>query len=142
MLQPKGDFVDNGKAHVPMYAEGNSYWDSFLHLLDFLQVLYVTPRNASILGGVWAFCFMLSKIIPNAWGSVYRAHVVPAIMVIMCLTAVWLPGLRPEIESIGWRIALGFTLSMFCWFLPIFAMWAINRWLPPKLARAIKKVMI
>lgn len=125
--------------------------------LDIIKALFWTPRNLLIVLMAWALSLMVGKIIPNAWKAGYRAHVSPALLLVVTSGSVWIPGLRPGLaegqfelapgtgisgEEIGWRIALGIILSVLAYVLPVFLMWALEKKAPPAVAKQIRRILL
>lgn len=125
---------DNGELHVPVY--GNE--DIWQQLYD----LFVTPRNAIILGMSWGLALIIGKIIPKAWKENYRLHHAPAVMLIVCSTMVWVSGTRPDIKSIGWRISLGIILTVISMVVPVIIMWLAEKYLPERIVKSIQKILL
>lgn len=123
------------------------FWETF-------DLMVLTWRNVVIVGSSWSFIFMLGKMIPNSWRKSYKAHVVPGLLMAICLAGVWVPGLRTgfdhlasgEVEGIdgtevGWRLGLGVTLSVIAYLLPVALAAAADRWLPEGAAKKVKRIL-
>lgn len=130
--------------------------EAVLALALTLWALIGTGRNAFIVLGVWALAFMIGKALPRGMRKGYRDRVVIILYLAACSAAVWLSGTRPGLaagqaelapgtgidgEEAGYRILLGFILALFCWAFPLVLMWAIDRYGPDKLGKAIRKAM-
>lgn len=82
---------------------------------DFMEVIVwgtmITPRNLMIVLAVWLFHHAVVTAFPR--GRVRRAlnRSRELIYIGGCSALVWTPGLRPEIEAGGFRIALGVALG-------------------------------
>jgi hypothetical protein len=123
-------------------------------IIETLFALFVTARNATIIGMAWTLTFIIGKILPLAWGKVYRLHIVPAIMLAVCLSAVWAPGLRPGLaegqaelngidgSELGFRLALGIILAFAAYIVPVVLMWAAEKWLPAKTVKRIRSILL
>ena len=105
----------------------------------------------------WSLSLMLGKILPNHCMKVYKAHVVPALLLIVCSVSVWIPGLRPGLpdgkvelaagtgisgDEIGWRIALGVILAVGAYAFPVISMWLIEKYLPEGVVKKLRKILI
>lgn len=125
-------------------------------LLQMLSQMFLTGRNILIVAMGWSLSLMVGKVIPASWSRSYRRHVVPLILMVVCMTSVWIPGLRPGLkdgqneiasgtgisgEEIGWRLALGVILSVVAYALPIGLMWLAEKYLPEKVARSLRKLL-
>jgi len=129
-----GHFEDNGEAHVPLYSGAD--------FLQTVQELFVTPRNLIIVAMAWSLAVLVGKILPDHWVKGYKAHVTPALLLMVCCSAVWISGLRPEIESPGWRIALGIILALCAYIVPVVLGWMAEKYLPEKVVKHLRRVLL
>jgi hypothetical protein len=92
-------------------------WGDFLDIIILGMIL--TPRNVAIVLAVW----FLVRAIKNAFpprGTIARAitRARELIYIAACSGLVWTPGLRPEVESWGYRVGLGILLGGVTSFVP------------------------
>jgi len=125
---------DDGKLHVPVYADD----DLYSQMYD----LFVTPRNLIIIGMAWGLALLFGKMLPLRWIRTYKSHVAPALMLAVCSAMVWVSGTRPDIKSIGWRISLGIILAVVCQVVPILLIWLAEKYLPEKMVQAIRRILM
>lgn len=122
----------------------------------------MTGRNAAIVGMAWGLPFMVGLMLPKAWVRVFKLHVVPAMMLTTCSVSVWVSGLRPGLTDdqkangivemvagtgidgteTGFRVCLGIVLAVFAWLLPVVGRILIEKYLPEKVARQLRKVLL
>ena len=120
-------------------------------LTDLLYALFVTPRNLIIVAMAWALVVMIGKVIPDRWNKTYRGHWSPAILLVVCSVSVWISGLRPGVavegtgiegDEVGWRIGLGIILALSAYVVPVVVMWGIEKYMPPNVAKQIRKLLL
>ena len=125
--------------------------------LVIIKALFWTPRNLIIIAMAWSLSLMIGKIIPDAWRTPYRKHVSPLLLLVVCSASVWVSGLLPEIadgavelapgtglagDETGYRIALGFILSVMAYAFPVILMWALEKSAPPAVAKQIRRILL
>lgn len=126
---------DDGRAHVPLYA--NDVHD----LKSILWSLYITPRNGVIILGSWGAAWGLGKIM-GILGAKKKYILASKIILcfIICSLAVWAPGTRPDIRSTGYVVLLGFTLPVIAVGLPIAFKMIAEKYLPANAISALDKL--
>lgn len=131
-------------------------WSDFKEILF---MMFVTVRNLLIVLGAWGGSFLLGKMLPKHFRSKHprKAYVEEGygtiIIVLFCLTAPWIPGLRPGFPDdgelpgtgidgteMGFRFALSICLALVAYGLPTLTMLIVERkW--PESAKAVKKLL-
>ena len=83
--------------------------DQFIDIILWGTIL--TPRNAFIVVPVWLLHHAVVSAFPKGKvrSGLNRAR--ELIYIVSCNALVWSPGLRPEIESWGFRLGLGIALG-------------------------------
>ena len=92
-------------------------WSDFVDVI--LLGMIVTPRNLVVILATWFLVRAISHAFPHR-GAIHRGlHRARELIYIGCCSAlVWAPGLRPEIESWGYRVGLGVLLGGVTSFVP------------------------
>jgi hypothetical protein len=124
-----------------------------MEIIEDALPLIATVRNFIIVCMAWASTLFIGKALPLSWVKIYRLHVAPIIILVVCMVAVWIPGLRPGLEEgqveiagidgnePGFRIALGVILALAAYVTPVIIMWAAEKYLPPNVVKQIRKIL-
>lgn len=93
-------------------------WSDFVDVI--LLGMILTPRNAVIILAVWFLVRAVKLAFPTR-GKAHRfiARARELIYIALCSGLVWTPGLRPEVESWGYRVGLGVLLGGVTAFVPL-----------------------
>lgn len=131
-------------------------WD---YSLEVLGMAFLTIRNVLIILGSWGASFLIGKMLPKHFrGShprkIYREEgYATIIVVLLCLVAPWISGLRPgfpgDVElrgtgidgtEVGFRIALSICLALIAYGLPTILMLVVEKRYPD-LGKSVKKFL-
>lgn len=131
-------------------------WNEFKEIAF---MMFVTMRNALIIGGAWGGSFLLGKMLPkhffgrNLRKAYQEEGYGTTILVLFCLSAAWIPGLRPGFPDggelrdtgidgteIGFRIALSICLALIAYGIPAGLMLYVQK-KHPEFAKAVKRFL-
>ncbi len=127
--------------------------ESLEMFLAFKTLLW-TVRNLLIILSVWSFIEIVGHIIPTAWREEFHAHAAIAIALVACMWSMWVSGLQPlsmegdaqvagiDGHEFGFRVALGILLTLGTLLCPVAVRYLTGRFLPEKVAKGIRKILL
>lgn len=75
------------------------------------MTIILRTENVLTMVGVWVFIGAFSKVFPRTGDSSGWARFQPLAPLVLCLAAVWIPGLQPAEMGSGTRIMLALCLG-------------------------------
>jgi C4-dicarboxylate transporter len=73
--------------------------------------ILMRPSNLILMTAVWALIGSLKKAAPELNNSAAFARVAPLLPIVLCIGAMWIPGVEHESMGVGERILLGCVLG-------------------------------
>lgn len=78
--------------------------------IDLVNII-LKPENMAVVVGVWVIITTAKKAVPEFMSHPILVRILPVIPIVLCVAAMWLPGVGQTDMAVGDKILLGLLLG-------------------------------